>query len=76
MKYILESSDIKPGVKFKNKKKQEALIGYRFADDPNGKTVFYLICLVGWINGYVLKETVNKEDIVEFLNKYEYLPVK
>jgi len=73
MKYTWELSDIQVGIRSKNKENDEVLIGWRFADDPKDKTIFYIISLIG---GHILKITVNKEDIVKYLNKHNYIPAK
>ena len=76
MKYTWESSDIKPGVKFKNKKNtenSEFLIGYKYSEKLEEGVIFLLIHLS---DGLVLKESTNEKDIAEHLNKYNYIPAK
>jgi len=76
MKYTWESSDIKPGVKFKNKKNtenSEFLIGYKYSEKLEEGVIFLLIHLS---DGLVLKESANEKDIVRHLNRYDYIPAK
>ena len=76
MKYIWELSDIKPGIRLKNKKNtenSEFLIGYRYSKNLEDGVIFLLIHLS---DGLVLKESADKKDIVRHLNKYDYIPVK
>jgi len=76
MKYTWELSDIQVGVRLKNKKNtenSEFLIGYKYSEKPEEGVIIYLIHLC---DGFILKESADKKDIVRHLNRYDYIPAK